>query len=424
MCMSVLRFLKGVAYRVLSCLTLPRTALFFGKPFFWLLGMRRKRWEINLSQVKRALVVRLDEIGDVVMTTPFLRELRRNLPYAWITLVVKPQVYNLVEFCPYVNEVLTYNWNIGGHFGRLRRHFRTLRFAWQHLWKRRFNLALLPRWDVDYYNGTFVTYLSGAPWRVGYSENVNMRKKNLNNGFDRLFTHSIYENKSRHEIEHNLDVIRFLGGKIHEKHPEVWLEEKDVLFADEIFEAHEVLPNDLLIGIAPGARDPKRCWPLSSFGELGIWLREEYNARILVTGGPEEESLGNTLEQELGNIINVVGKTTLRQAAALLKRCQLFIGNDSGLMHIAAAVGVPVIELTCHPKSGSPYSYNSPVRFRPWGDNHTIIRPETSIPPCIDECIARYPHCILGITIEKVKEALKRKFTEFEFIRSKLYAQK
>jgi len=101
---------------VLDWLIFPRGTLIFAEPFFWSLGRRRTGKEIDLSQVNRVLVVRLDEIGDVVMTTPFLRELRRRLPDAWITLVVKPAAYNLVELCPYVHEVRTYDWRGSRYF--------------------------------------------------------------------------------------------------------------------------------------------------------------------------------------------------------------------------------------------------------------------------------------------------------------------
>jgi heptosyltransferase-2 len=166
----LVEYVKRIAKYILWWPASPKVTYFFGEPFFKLMGMRRNKHDLNLAQVEKVLIVRLDEIGDVVMTTPFLRELRRNLPDAWITLVVKPAVYNLVERCPYVNEVLVYDWNTKHRLLKpLQRHWRALQLAWKHLWKRRFDLAILPRWDVDSYHGSFVLYFSGAPWRVGYS---------------------------------------------------------------------------------------------------------------------------------------------------------------------------------------------------------------------------------------------------------------
>src|SRR5215470_11631701 len=92
----------------------PQVICWLGEPFFRLLSLRRGEGEVDLSQVNRVLIARLDEIGDVILTSAFLREFRRLLPAAWITLVVKPAVYNLVELCPYVNEVLTYDGKTDG----------------------------------------------------------------------------------------------------------------------------------------------------------------------------------------------------------------------------------------------------------------------------------------------------------------------
>ena len=401
-------FAKSVAQCVLSLLTSPEIARLIGEPFFWMMGRRKKILEIDLSQVKRVLVVRLDKVGDVVLTTPLLRELRRNLVDAWITLVVNPQVYNLVELCPYVDEVLTYDWKVDGRCVYLQRHWRALWLAWCCLWRRRFDLAILPRWDVDNYHGTFILYFSGAPWRVGYSENINSQKKRLNSGFDSLLTHPLQDSTIKHDVEHNLDVIRFLGGRVQDDRLELWLGKEDEAFADETLGDHGVKPGDLLIAFCPGAGEPKRRWPVSRYTELGLWLQRKYRACLVIIGGPGEEVLGWELLQELGSspIINIVGRTTLRQTVAFLKRCSLYIGNDTGPMHMAAAVGVPIVELSCHPVSGAPYSVNSPLRFRPWRDNHIVIQPERPLPPCEDECIADQPHCILSITVEQVKEAV------------------
>ncbi len=400
-------FLKYPIRQALNWLGTPQTAHLLGEPLFWLARTRRSDRAIDLAEIKQVLVVRLDEIGDVVMTTPFLRELRRNLPDAWITLVVKPQVYNLVEFCPYVNELLTYDWGTKGRFASLRRHWRALKLAWRCLWRRRFDLAILPRWDVDDYHATFVAYFSGAPWRVGYSENVVAHKKRHNSGFDRLLTHPLQNSIIKHEVEHNLDVIRFLGGEVQDDRLELWLREEDEIFAEKLLRTHGRGFNDLLISLAPGANASKRRWPLSRFAELGSGFRDSYRARILVVGGPGEETLGRELQQELGDaVINTVGQTTLRQTVALLKRCRLFVGNDAGPMHIAAALGVPVVELSCHPKSGVPWSANSPLRFGPWGVSHTVLQPLTIRPPCVEECVVNHPCCILGITVEQVKQAV------------------
>ncbi len=402
-----LRFVRSIGRHALALLTSPGVTHLMGEPFFWLLGMRRKGGEVDLSQVKRVLVVRLDEIGDVVMTGPFLRELRRNLRDAWITLVVKPAVYNLVELCPYVNEVLTYDWRVNGRFTNLRRQWRALRLAWRHLWRRRFDLAILPRWDTDGYHGTFVLYFSGAPWRVSYSESVIDHKRRANNGFDRLLTHPLNDSNLKHEVEHNLDVIRYLSGQIQDDRLELWLSDEDEAFAEGILKQNGVQPGEVVVGFGPsGGNSRLKQWPLSSFVELGRWLQRKYGARIIVVGGRGEEPLGREIERGVGSsVVDAVGKTTLRQMATLLKRCHVYVGNDAGPMHVAAGVGVPVVALfgsSCH------------HRFGPWGKERAVLWLAVPCTPCFQaqhldrcgRCVFDQPHCILGITVEQVEQAV------------------
>lgn len=404
---NVLSVTKDYGRRVCNGIPSARIITALGYPFYRLLGENSVQVNMNLSQVKRVLVVRLDEIGDVVMTTPFLRELRRLLPDAWITLVVKPSVYNLVELCPYVNEVLTYDWRGARLCQPLQRHWRALRLAWKHLWQGRFDLAILPRWDTDGYHGTYLLYFSGARWRIGYSENVTAAKKRDNMGFDRMLTHVLEDNTLKHDVEHNLDVIRFLGGHVQDQRLELWVDDQDKNFADEVLGCSEVEPGDLLVALCPGAGARKRQWPIHKYAEICLWLRSKYQARLLIVGGPGEEPLGRELQSKFGSsAINVVGKTTLRHATAMLKRASLYVGSDAGAMHIAAAVGTPVVELSCHPETGSPYGSNSPSRFGPWCANRKIIQPRDPGLGCSEECVADVPHCILGISVDRVKEAV------------------
>jgi len=358
-----------------------------------------------LADTKHVLIVRLDEIGDVVLTTPFLRELRRNFPNAKVSLVVKPAVVNLVERCPYVDAVLSYDWESERNLNVWRRHWRALRFS-RRFWRQDpIDLAILPRWDSDIYHGAFLAYFCAAIRRVTYSERVNEVKQRLNAGYDHLFTDIVTNGGVAHEVERNLNVLRFLGSSINSEQLELWLDGDDELFADRLLH-RENTSGVIALGI--GKRDPRKMWPISNFVQVGTWLSDTFRARILVLGGQEEKPLAEQLSEELGNaVINAVGKTTLRQAAALLKRCQLYVGIDSGLMHIAAAAGVPVVAIFCHPRDGSPVHANAPQRFGPWGVPSTILQPEP-LPPCRDACVATEAHCILGVSVEMVKEAVMR----------------
>jgi lipopolysaccharide heptosyltransferase II len=398
---------KSLLKKILFWPTSPFITRLIGDRFFHLEGKRHCNMDISLSQVKRILVVRLDQIGDVVMTTPFLRELRRNLPDAWISLVVSPSTLNLVEKCPYVNEVLSCGWLGDRDIHRFQRHWRAWKMARKHLWPREFDLAILPRRDADQSHGTFLAYFSRTPLRVGYSDNMLDVKLLYFRNHDCLLTHAINDYGLKHEIEYNLEIIRFLGGGVQTDQMEIWINNEDKMYAKKLLSSQRISKDELLIAFGPCKWDPKRRWPLSHFVNLGLWLSKKYRAKIIVLGGKEDEFIGQQIQMELGDsVINTVGQTTLRQTCALLENCVLFVGNDSGPKHLAAAVGVPVIEISCHPLDGSPFHVDSPRRFGPWGASHRVLSPKTAIPPCSDACMAHEVHCIRGVTVEQLKEAI------------------
>ncbi|MCX5909036.1 MAG: glycosyltransferase family 9 protein, partial [Deltaproteobacteria bacterium] len=260
----------------------------------------------------------------------------------------------------------------------------------------------------DVCRASFLAYFSGAPWRVGYSEQVNLSKQSANPGWDCLYTHLLHETSVKHEVEVNLDIIRFLGGKVQKDRLEMWFNPEDETFADQLLASHRYPSGAPLIAFGLGAGDSKRIWPLSKFIQLGAWLNKAYGAYILALGGKSDESLGWQLYKYLPDAVaNLSGRTTLRQAGALLKRCTLFVGNDSGPMHLAAAAGVPVVEISCHPIHGLTNHPNSPQRFGPWGVPHTVLQPRTSPKSCAQACVAEKPHCILNVPVGAVQDAIR-----------------
>jgi len=344
-----------------------------------------------------------------VLTTPFLRELRQHLPEAWITLVVRPLIRNLVELCPYVNEVLTYHRSASEVWGPLQSYWRALRLAYRRLWARRFDLAIVPRWAKDINHASAVAYFSGASYRVGYSGIIWDSRSRTTRRRDPLFTHVLKDNTLKHEVLKNLDLIRFLGGTPRCDRLELWVGEEDELFADGFLKSHGICLDDMLVALGPGAGTPRRMWPISNFVSLGAWLGRSYHSRLVVLGGKEEVPLAEELQRQLGEIVvNAAGRTTLRQTGALVKRCHLYIGNDTGTKHLAAAAGIPVIEISWYPLVGSPVYPYSPKRFSPWRVPHAILRPETALDACSGVCTSNQPHCVRDITVEQVKEAVAK----------------
>jgi ADP-heptose:LPS heptosyltransferase len=363
---------------------------------------------IELGRLKSILVLRLDEIGDVVLTSPFLRELRRNAPQARITLIVRPELRNLVEFCPYVDKVLSFNSRSAGRLAGFRRNLKALIFARRHL-KGHFDLAMIPRWGADTQSATYLAYFSGASRRAAYSEHLHAAKARLNPGFDGLLTHAMGGIGPKHELEWNLDFLSSLGGRVTSSDLELWLTESDRQFVARTLSAHGVRERDPLIAFVPGAGVERRRWPIHRWIELGRRLQAEFGFRPALIGSDSERDLGAIIESDLGNIaINLIGRTTLRQTGAVLERCVLVVSNDTGPMHVAAAVGAPVVEISGHPLGGDADHESSPVHFGPWGIPHIVLQPEQPIPTCNGSCSSLEPHCILKIKVENVHEAVRK----------------
>jgi heptosyltransferase-2 len=379
-----------------------------GKLFYRLSGKVSQSDRIELSQIRKVLIIRLDEIGDVVMMSPFLRELRANLPESHISLVVKPDTFNLVENCPYVNKVFTYEWKASKPFRPLIRFWRAMVLAKKHLWKQRFDIAIIPRWDADNYYATYLAFLSGSQNRIGYSEHVTDGKRRMNQGYDKFLTHPVpvYDDSIKHEVERNLYLLKRLGGKIAHDQLEVWISPDNEKYALDLLSQSETRESAFLVTIAPGASTENKRWPVERFLEIGNWLIENYRAFILTVGGEDEIELGAYLEHNLpGKSMNAAGKTNLQQTAALIKQSHLFIGNDSGPMHIAAACKIPVICINRFPKIGNKLHPQSPERFRPWGVKTIVLQPSKARFPCNGSCMAYEAHCILDVSADEVKES-------------------
>jgi ADP-heptose:LPS heptosyltransferase len=362
---------------------------------------------LSLGAAKRVLVLKLDLVGDVVCTTPFFRELRKNCPNARITAVVRPAAKELLELSPHIDEFLTFQPSRSARLGGFVAFAHAVRFAVTHLLPRKFDLAILPRWEADNYYATFMLAFSGAKWRVSFSESANEEKARLNRGYDQLLTHAFATSEVKHEVPRNLEIVERLGGRIEDDRLELRLSAADEAEADRLlgWSAHRT--GAPLVALVPGGTEKRRQWPVERYAELANWLVSELAARVVIVGGPSDLPIAREIEGLAQSpVLNLVNHQSLRLAAAMLRRCSLCVANDTGPKHLAAAVGVPVVQISCHSKSSSTAYWLSPARFGPWGVPTRVVQPETPTPPCIDECLAPTPHCVAEISFETVQRAV------------------
>ncbi|MFH1354977.1 MAG: lipopolysaccharide heptosyltransferase II, partial [Candidatus Omnitrophota bacterium] len=278
---------------------------------------------------KRILVTRTDRIGDVLLSTPVIKALRDRYPDAFIAIVVRPYTEDIVAGNPYLDQIIIYD-----KAGKERSWLGSYRFACN-LRKKKFDLAIILHPTNRMH---LISFLAGIPRRVGYNRKL---------GF--LLTGGLKHDKQlgeKHESEYNFDLLRTLNIETQERNLFMPLREESEEWADELLENEGIKKNHRLLAINPGASCPSKIWPSQRFAESANRLIEKYGFRVIVISGPREIRLADQVIKEIDYpVINLAGKTSISQLASIIKRCDLFISNDSGPVHIATALGVPVVSI-------------------------------------------------------------------------------
>lgn len=370
----------------------PRLTVLWGEILFTILGARVA---FNRKSA-RILVVRLDDLGDMILCSGFLRELRRTFPRARISLLVKPRTFEIVQQCPYIDDVIVFDPSPGlTRFGPLFLYVRALRLAVSQFWPRRFDMAVNPRRDADYFQANFLAYISGAGSRTGFVAAETMPS---------FINDRILDTAGAHEVTQNMAVIPRLGGVIGDDSLELWMAENDRATANDLLISQGVLPGEPLFAIAPGAANPYRVWPIERYKAVAEQVYHILRVRTVVVGGANDVAAGAFIAPPgCPHAMNLAGRTNVRQTAAVLGRCRAFLGNDSGPMHLAAAARVPVVEVCSYPTCGKSTHANSPARFGPWKVPSIVLQPSRPLAPCSDNgCQARTAHCITQVGTDQV----------------------
>lgn len=350
------------------------------------------------------LICRLDSLGDVVMTTPLFREVKRAYPDCRCTVLVRDAYRSLLVTNPNIDSVLTLP---EMRFGGLPRGLAKL-FAALSVWRTQlkghdFDVAISPRWETDGDLATMLCVLSGAPSRVGYSSRVAATKQRLNRGFDAAFTNCLPAGPARHEVLRNLAIVEALGGTVQDDRLDIHLTSRDRQVAGELLAAAQ--PASKLIALGIGAGSEGRRWPLERYAETILRLSRQRSVQPVVLCSGEERPQAEELKQMIGPQTIVIGDASLREVCAVLERCHLFLGNDSGCAHLAAAMNCKTIVVSRHPRQGARDHANSPVRFAPYCRWSRVLQPAEGRDSCRAECRRKEPHCILGVPVNALVAA-------------------
>ena len=309
------------------------------------------------------LIVKLSSIGDVVHTLPSLAALRKLYPDAHITWVVEEAAADLLNNHPYLDAVLVSRrktWIKDFQSGKIRRPLQEILVFIKTLRQRSYDLV------IDFHGllkSSLIVLLSAGRRKLGYDSLQELSGLFLN---DR-----IPEDMNKHAVDRYLDFPRYLGAKM--VSPEFPLPSDNAAQArvQSILKKHG-LENKKFIAVNPVAYWETKLWDNEKFASLADAIKIKLNVEVVFTGS-EKESLEEIVTMMKSKGVNLGGETTLPELAYLYKKSQLVITTDSGPMHLAAAVGTPVIAL---------FGPTDPMRTGPYGEGHTVIRFDLPCSPC------------------------------------------
>lgn len=314
----------------------------------------------RIEDAQNILVRGTNWIGDVIMTLPAMAAIRRSFPRAKISVLVKPWVADVFSLCSDVDEVIIYR-SPGIHAG-LRGLFRLA----GELRGKKYDAAILLQNAIE---AAIIACLAGIPIRAGYNSD----------GRGPLLTHSVKRTRAVrqiHQVNYYLEMVKTLGCQNGSQDFHLSLTREDENRAVEILKHYGIDREDFLVGIAPGATyGAAKKWFPDRFATVADRLSEEFSAQILLFGSSgDQESTQSVSRYAKHALADLAGMTTLREAISLISRCRLFISNDSGLMHVAGALGVPTLAI---------FGSTNPITTSPPGKKSVVVHKDLPCSPCL-----------------------------------------
>lgn len=332
---------------------------------------------------RHILVIKLDHLGDVLLATPMFSNLRRAYPSAQVHVLVGEWGEVALRNHPDVDKILRYN----------SRFFRRSAEAPQSkvfsvlslLHQQKYDLVINLRGD---WLTALFSLMKPTRYRLDYAWLQIANKLGL-----ARFT-------GLHQLNRNLDLLRMADIPTPCKLPTFHTTDDDQRWTDEFLQKSGISLNRPLVIIHPGSPIPLKRWRTERFAAIADWLIKQKNAQILLVGTRDEAPIVSAVQEQMREkSTGLAGETTVSQLAELLKRCHLFLGNDSGPMHIAAAVGTQTIGL---------YGPGNPARFGPAGLNCHTIRRQPHCPPCMGTvCKFGGEGCMEDIRTEDVIQTIQ-----------------
>ena len=344
----------------------------------------RGKGTIDKSRIQRILVRATNWVGDAVMTLPALEAVRENFPHSTITVLARPWVAPLVESHPAVDKVMVFNKSRGYPWDVKE----TLSMAGQ-IRQQGFDMAVLFQ---NAFEAAFLAYLGGVKYRVGY----DTQARGL------LLSHAVKKNPEitgKHQVEYYLGILRAMGWEAESRDPVIHVAQRDMDSARGLLASNGINEDDTLLGLSPGAiYGPAKRWPGERFAVIGDRAVRHWGAKILIFGSRGEQDVcrgvARAMEEES---LDLSGKVSLGEALALVRQCRFFVTNDSGLMHVAAGLNVPLVAV---------FGSTDAVATGPRGRYSRVVQHSVDCAPCLKkECPDDF-RCMLDIGADEVWRTL------------------
>lgn len=345
--------------------------------------------------MKRILIYRIGNLGDTICAIPAMVALRNRYPDAWIGLLTNketadnPDAEEVLKGNDFLDEIISY------HPVRLKEPEYLINFIYK-LHSLHIDLLIY----LPYFTFTrqrlirdwIFFHILGIRKIVGFKFYKNKRYQLVNNVKLPVFS------QETDRLMRLLSSIEINPKKIEFRLP---IDDTDRKNVDAIWDKNRMDKKSPVVAICCGGKFPVKRWPISNFIEVATLLKGNFGAEIVLLGGASEQILGEKIMKRLGNsALNLIGKTTYMESAEIFSRCQLLVSNDCGSVHLAAAVGTPVV--------GIYSSSDLPGIWSPWGKNHTVLRNDMLACRFCFRRECKTMECIKSITVRQVVDACRK----------------
>ncbi len=338
--------------------------------------------------MKKILVVRYRFIGDMILTIPFLRNLRYAYPDAQIDMLVAPNSGEVIENCPYVNNFIYFDTNRKHKYEQGKGKRKTFWHYVKELRKEKYDKAYVLKRSLS---SAALCFLAGIKERIGYDTEKR--------GF--LLTQKVQYNNIKHESLCFLDVLEAEGNTIKDTYLENWINKENTNKVLSLLDKHNVKQGITTAVVNVTATNEGKVWDINNYIKVIEYLSNKKEVQVIFIGAPSDKQTYENLKysEELTiKPINLCGEVSIKDSLALLKEVDFMIGNDSGNLHMAASVGTPVIGLY------------GPMPFEKWkalGDKNILIKSDLPCMPCgLRKPCPNNKACLNNIGVETVIHAI------------------